>query len=408
MAAQVRIGYNPGAMNPKSSSPFRVEHDYRIFFVFMTAVFIGIYILSLLDNPALRQPWVVTLFTILLAVHIIAHWNVNRLIQRRGGILWYVIIQSALAFVIIGMSHHIGMVFALYMALTGETIGILKSTLWRILSGIYYLALSVLGFIFIANVATSLWGLVGAIPIVIFVILYVTLYNRQNEAREQAQALAAELEAANRQLTEYAARVEDLTILAERQRMARELHDTLSQGLAGLILQLEAADAHLTNEHTEKARSILANAMQQARTTLADARRAIDDLRQPSLDDLDSALRLEVSRFTDATGIPCVYHAHPTPPIPDPVKETVLRAVAEALTNVARHARAREVTVSVQGQDKSLSVTIQDDGVGFDPSAIPPGHYGLLGIRERVRLLNGSLEIQGNNGTTLKIEIPLQ
>jgi signal transduction histidine kinase len=65
------------------------------------------------------------------------------------------------------------------------------------------------------------------------------------------------------------------------------------------------------------------------------------------------------------------------------------------------------VAVHVRVEDKSLLVTIRDDGVGFDLSAIPSGHYGLLGIRERVRLVNGSLEIQSENGTTLKIQIPL-
>src|SRR5512141_2059623 len=98
-----------------------------------------------------------------------------------------------------------------------------------------------------------------------------------------------------KQLTEYAAQVEDLTIANERQRIARELHDTLSQGLAGLILQLEAADAHLSNKNSEQAQTIVTNAMAQARVTLADARHAIDDLRQSSRDDLDSALRLEIS-----------------------------------------------------------------------------------------------------------------
>ena len=81
--------------------------------------------------------------------------------------------------------------------------------------------------------------------------------------------LLAELETANRQLTEYAARVEDLTIAAERQRMARELHDTLSQGLAGLILQLEAADAHLAANRPERARGILEQSMEKARGTPA-------------------------------------------------------------------------------------------------------------------------------------------
>ena len=268
-------------------------------------------------------------------------------------------------------------------------------------------SVSLTNFVVFTNIENATYWLFTIIPTVIFVGMYVTMYLRQAEAREKAQALANELEAANHQLSEYATRVEDLSIANERQRMARELHDTLSQGLAGVILQLEAADAHLTHDRPAKAQSIIGNAMEQARVTLAEARHAIDDLRQPSLDDLDSALRLEISRFTDATGIPCDYHADHSQPVPDPVKETVLRVVAEALTNVAHHAQAKHVAVEVRMKDKHLSVTIQDDGVGFDASAIPAGHYGLLGIRERVRLMNGKFEIQNDNGATLKIEIPL-
>jgi len=396
-----------------NSSP-RVEQDYRIFFVFMTFVMVGMYVWSLIVQPTLRTSWLVIPFTLLLAIHIIAHWNVNRIIQNRNRILWYILGQSALAFAIVNLSGNIGMIFALYMALIGETVGILGINRWGILSVIFYLTLSLANFVLFGAQEGAFFWLLTSVPTVVFVSMYVTLYTRQAEARERAQALASELETANQQLTEYAARVEDLTIAAERQRMARELHDTLSQGLAGLILQLEAADAHLTNNRTEKAQTIVGNAMKQARSTLADARRAIDDLRQPSSNDLDSALRLEISRFTDATGIPCDYHSDHSQltsslgGIPDPVKETVLRAVAEALTNVANHAQASKVAVDVRMKDKSLSVTIQDDGVGFDASNIPSGHYGLLGIRERVRLVNGSFEIQSDNGTILKIEIPIR
>jgi NarL family two-component system sensor histidine kinase YdfH len=126
------------------------------------------------------------------------------------------------------------------------------------------------------------------------------------------------------------------------------------------------------------------------------------------VDDLDSALRLEISRFSNATGIPIIFHADQVPPLPDPVTETVIRSVSEALTNVANHAKAQNVEVNVRMKDKSLLVTIQDDGQGFDASAIPSGHYGILGIKERVRLVNGSFEIQSENGkgTTLKIEVP--
>jgi NarL family two-component system sensor histidine kinase YdfH len=393
----------------KESMP-KVEQDYRIFFVFMTFIMVGMYVWSLIAQPTLRTSWLVIPFTFLLAIHIIAHWNVNRIIQNRNRILWYILGQSALAFVIVNLSGNIGMIFTLYMALIGETVGILGINRWGILSIIFYLALSLANFVLFAAQEGAFFWLLTSVPTVIFVSMYVTLYTRQAEAREQAQTLASELEKANQQLTEYAARVEDLTIVNERQRMARELHDTLSQGLAGLILQLEAVDAHLTNNHTAKAQAIVGNAMEQARVTLADARRVIDDLRQPSLDDLDSALRLEISRFSTATGIPIHFHFHsdPTPPLPDSTKETLVRALAESLTNIANHAKAQTVDVNLNVKDKNILLTVKDDGIGFDASSIPSGHYGILGIKERVRLVNGSFEIQSENGngTTLKIEIP--
>ena len=396
-------------MKPLKETSLKIEQDYRIFFAFMTIILAGMYFVSIKSNPALQQLWNGTLFTILMVAHITIHWLVVRIIQTPSRKALYIIGQGLLALVITHLSQNTGMVFSLYMALIGETIGFLGINRWSVLSTLYFLVLSLLNLAVFTNLNNAIYWLVTVIPITIFISMYVTLYVRQAEAREKAEALAAELEAANQQLTEYAARVEDLTITTERQRMARELHDTLSQGLAGLILQLEATDAHLNNNHIAKAQSIIGNAMEQARATLADARRAIDDLRQSSLDDLDSALHLEISRFMNATGIPILFHTDQIPPLPAPVTETLVRAVAEALTNVANHAQAHNVAVDVWMKDKSLSVTIQDDGRGFDASAIPSGHYGILGIKERVRLVNGSFEIQSNNGkgTTIRIDIPI-
>jgi two-component system, NarL family, sensor histidine kinase YdfH len=393
----------------------KIEQDYRIFFVFMTLVLSGVYFLSISQNPSLQQPLLLIVFTVLMVIHIVLHWLVISIIPRPKGKIIYIVGQGLLALLITHISHNTGMVFGLYMALIGETIGFLGINRWSALSTTYFLALSLTNFIIFSNFENALYWLLTIIPTVLFIGLYVTMYVRQAEAREKAQALASELEAANQQLTEYSARVEDLTIANERQRMARELHETLSQGLAGLILQLEAVDAHLSHNRGDKARTIVASAMEHARITLADARRAIDDLRQPSPDDLDSALHLEISRFKNATGIPVHFHSDPisflkgTPPLPDPIKETVVRAVAEGLTNIAHHAQARNVAIDVRVKDKNLSVTITDDGAGFDPSSIPSGHYGILGIQERVRLVNGSFEIQSEKGkgTVITIELPL-
>jgi NarL family two-component system sensor histidine kinase YdfH len=249
------------------------------------------------------------------------------------------------------------------------------------------------------------------LPMTLFVVVYVVLYSRQAQARAHAQALLGELETAHRQLSEYAARVQDLTLANERQRMARELHDTLAQGLAGLILQLEAANTHLANGNTDRARTILQQAMSRARVTLGDARRAIDDLRagQTTSRDLAEALREQVAHFADATGIPCQLDMSLPPAVPDAAREHALRTVTEGLTNIARHARARHASVSVRGADGKVIVELHDDGCGFDPAIIPSGHYGLLGLRERARLACGTLEISSapGEGTTLKLLLPL-
>jgi len=397
-------------MRNKSSAEISiVERDPNIFVWFMTLVVIGMYALTLNSQPTVRQPGILIPFTVLTIIHILLHWYLRKLVEHPPRILWYILIQGVLALVISLFSKNAGLTLALFMGLLGEAVGLFGLTRRGLLASVYYLVLLAINIIQFSGLPSSGSIILTTIPISIFVITYVTLYMRQNDAREKAQSLASKLESANRQLSEYAAQVEDLTIANERQRMARELHDTLSQGLAGLILQLEAADAHLTNNRNEKAQSIIGNAMEQARVTLADARRAIDDLRKPPLDDLDSALRLEIDRFANATGITAQYNPDQIPPIPDSVTEALTRAVAEALTNVANHAKAQNVEVNVRVKDKSLLVTIKDDGQGFDPSSIPSGHYGILGIKERIRLVNGSVEIQSGNdkGTMLRIGIPL-
>jgi NarL family two-component system sensor histidine kinase YdfH len=389
-------------MQTKTSKHAKVEQDYRIFFVFMTVIMIVMTVVSIVENPALQQFWPGTLFVILMSVHTTLHWNVTRIIQKPANKFLFIVGQAVLAFIIIQLSENIGMVFALYMALIGETIGFLGVN-WRgALAIAFYLALSLINFVLFTSIANSIYWLATAIPVVIFVCLYVVLYTRQAEARERAQALADEL-------SEYVAKVEDLTITNERQRMARELHDTLSQGLAGLILQLEAADAHLSKKRPERAQEIVQQSMETARSVLGDARNAISDLRHESAE-LEDSLRLEISRFTEATGIPCSFHLDLSQPIADSVREIVIRTVAESLTNIARHAKASTSSVNVTANENELTIEVKDNGIGFDPNAIASGHYGLLGMQERARLNRGRLEVrsEAGKGTQLILSLPIE
>lgn len=393
----------------KSSNTSNVERDPRLFMWFLTLVMAGMYAIALIEKPELRQPWQLIVFTGLMVGHVILHLLIEKIILNPKLTIAYIIVQGILGFTISWMAGYEGIIFAIFMALLGETVGMLGLTRATLVASLYYLTLAYINLRQIMDEGSTGWMLIGIIPVIIFVVTYVTLYRRQTDAREQAQALAKELEKVNQQLSEYAAQVEDLTIANERQRMARELHDTLSQGLTGIILQLEAIEAHLTNNRIEKAISIVSNAMLQARSTLADARNAIDDLRGAQPENLESALRLEVSRFQNATDIVCDLELKEIPVLKEHIMETVVRNVAEGLTNIGRHAHAQKVTVSVSMEADVLLVTVQDDGQGFDPVGIPSGHYGLLGIRERIRLLGGKLEIwsKSGEGTRLEMRIPV-
>ncbi len=400
-------------MQIKLPSPnHKVESDPNLFMGFMTFVVVVMVAVSLIEAPQTRRVEVLIPLIGLLAVHLYLHWRLNRFAENQRWVLAYVALQGILALIIAWLGGNIGLASALFMALLGEAVGLFGLTRWSLAAGVYYLALLVVVLARFSEWASLLWPLLGLVFMVVFVVMYVTLYMRQNNAREQAQKLAADLEAANRQLAESAAEVEDLTIANERQRMARELHDTLSQGLAGIILQLEAVEAHLSNNRPEKAQAIVVNAMLQARATLADARRAIDDLRTVAPLDLADALRREATRFSAAAGIVCDCQIADLPDAldgADGMCETLVRAAAEGLSNVARHAHATQVKLVLNAGAAELELTVGDNGVGFDPAAVPAGHYGLLGLRERVRLAGGSIEINSTpqQGTTLRVLLPI-
>lgn len=382
-----------------------VERDPRLFTWFLTLVMGVMYAIALLEKPELRQSWQLIGFTLLMVIHVFLHWQIERVIQKQKLTIAYIIFQGVLGFVICWMAGHEGIVIAIYMALLGETVGMLGLSRATLMASLYYLILAYINLRQIMTEGTTSWMLIGIIPVVIFVVIYVTLYRRQADAREEAQALAAELEKVNQQLSDYAAQVEDLTIANERQRIARELHDTLSQGLTGIILQLEAVEANLSNHQIEKAQSIVVNAMEQARASLAEARKAIDDLRGHKIETLESALRMEVSHFKNATDISCELMMGDVSGLSDYVMGTVVRNVAEGLTNIARHAHANSVTVHVFMEAGLLVTRIEDDGQGFNPNNIPSGHYGLLGIRERIRAVDGIFDIQSKPGEGSKLEM---
>jgi NarL family two-component system sensor histidine kinase YdfH len=403
--------YNSDTMRTDSPPEItKAARDPRLFVWFVTLVVIGIYVFTLIDRQFLQQPVILFIFSVLILVHIMLHWQLGKFINEPRKTTWYILVQGVLAFVILLVSKNLYIIIALYMVLLGEAIGLFGLTRRGLLAAGYYLVLLTVSIISYAGWSASGSLLLNTIPIAVFVILFISLYMRQNEAREQAQLLATELESTNRQLAEYAVQVEELTLAAERQRLARDLHDTLSQGLTGLVLQLEAVKAHLEAGRGERAVEIIEQSLARARSTLADSRSAIDDLRAAPAD-LPEAMRAKTERFTQATGIPCELSlalGQITPPLN--TCDHLLRVLNEALANVTRHAQAGQVWVRMEAKNHHLELEIRDDGQGFNPEIkTGAGHYGLLGMRERTRLVGGTLEIKSGIGigTCIRVIVPI-
>ena len=394
-------------------------HPFRWFlFLWMGLVYLWGLRVGTVDARQHSNTTRIVLFSVLMIVHTGIYWiGITRIRQHRWQLLFFAV-QGALVLVISLVSSDVLVTFGLYLVLIGMPAGIVRDV--RMASVV------VVGYVALFGLNVGLWASLGLLssetarvtliytgPLALFVGGYAILFIRQARAREQAQELLHELEVAHAQLADYVERVEDLTLTAERQRMARELHDTLAQGLAGLILQLEAVDSHLASQRSTRAREIVQQAMARARATLADARRAIDDLRVDDIrkkGDLTEVVQEEISRFTAATGIPCSCDLDSFSTIPAALHEHALRAVTEGLTNVARHAQASQVWVSAEQRGGMLAIEVRDDGIGFEPATIAEqvGHYGLLGMRERARLAGGSLEVMSapSAGTTISLLLP--
>lgn len=196
------------------------------------------------------------------------------------------------------------------------------------------------------NWATALFGLwisTDYAALSLFLIGYLLLYLQFSRAHTQLAAAHTELEEAHRGLSAAARQIAALTRSAERQRLARDLHDTLSQGLVGLKLQLEAIDALLVQHRSDQAQEVVKQAMGHIQHTLTEARGAIDDLRNIHVAQQSGkeAAQEVVQRFITATGIPCQADLAALEALPAAFHEPILRVIGEGLTNIARHAQAR-------------------------------------------------------------------
>lgn len=276
----------------------------------------------------------------------------------------------------------------------------------------------------INDITWGVWALVALVSVLLST--SASYFADMQDQRNHKQKLAlAELHKANLKLeaalTENAGlhaqlmvQAREAGVLDERQRMAREIHDTLAQGLAGILTQLQAAEQTLDEPST--LRRHVTNAMNLARESLTEARRTVHAVEPSVLAEarLPDAISDVTRRWAEVNAISAVLTTTGDPrPMHADVEVTLLRTAQEALANVAKHAQASRVGLTLSYMEDLVTLDVRDDGVGFDPTVkrangSTNGGFGLAGMRQRVQRLAGHLEIESEpgGGTAISATVP--
>jgi signal transduction histidine kinase len=249
-------------------------------------------------------------------------------------------------------------------------------------------------FIFIAIIRTISFIAVG-----VFISLLVARLREQRES----------LRDANANLTHYASTLEQLTVSRERNRLARELHDTLAHSLTAISVSLETAKAYFDID-SNKTRDFIDRSLESTRTGVDETRRALKALRSSALEDM--GLGLAIQRAAESAA--ARFHLNltldlknPMPSLSPDVEQAIYRIAQEAIENIVNHSHAKNFSVRLESNDHT-TLTIQDDGIGFDPYAKEStGHFGLIGMRERAELAGGKLKIESEKGKGTKVVLTI-
>ncbi|MBC7881883.1 MAG: sensor histidine kinase [Anaerolineae bacterium] len=239
---------------------------------------------------------------------------------------------------------------------------------------------------------------------VLFVFLLVNALLSERKSREK-------LSLALKQLRQYALLIEDQATLQERNRIAREIHDSVGHTLTAQSIQLDSGLLLLRAAQFEQADSFLKTAKQLCTQALQDVRQSVSMLRADPLKGLCSEVAIGnlIQEFQQTTAIAPSFTFNLAQILPIEVSTAVYRILQEALTNITRHSQASEVTIQVVTCEQILYVLVKDNGIGFDPEVNLPG-FGLQGMQERINTLEGQLNLvsQPGAGCLITAQIPLK
>ncbi|MEM9954525.1 MAG: sensor histidine kinase [Chloroflexota bacterium] len=233
---------------------------------------------------------------------------------------------------------------------------------------------------------------------VTYMIVGVLINQLMREQRHQKQML----QQANENLLDYAATLEKLGIVRERNRLARELHDTLAHTQSAVIIQMEGIEA-LWEKNPQRAHKMFQQSLQAMRTGLQETRRALEALRATSLEDmgLRIALRNLLQSVEERASFELSYQlADDLENLPVSIENAVFRVIQEALTNVIRHAQATSVDVKLENKAGVLKLSVDDNGIGFSVDQVETQqHFGISGMREHAREIQADFVLKSSPGS---------
>ncbi len=333
--------------------------------------------------------------------------RLQRRLGQRAGVWLYYGVASLLVIGTQWLGH--GLLWLMIMPLVAQAAFELPRAGWLTLAAVMATLAFVLPFKLVAGVT---WGVVLNLsvtfaPALVFVIVFSRVWAREHEARAEVERLAAELQLANRKLREYAAQAEELATAKERNRLAREIHDTLGHYLTVINVQLEAGRAVMAADPAA-ADAAVAKAQSLARDGLAEVRRSVAALRVSPVEGrpLADVIRALADECREG-GMVVDYQVQGMPRrLPLPAETALYRTAQEALTNVRKHARASRVDIRLDyGRADQVGLTVQDNGVGAASPREGEGRFGLLGMRERLHVLGGEVRILTAPGQGFRLEV---
>ncbi|MGD9568099.1 MAG: sensor histidine kinase [Sedimentibacter sp.] len=231
------------------------------------------------------------------------------------------------------------------------------------------------------------------INILILIVAIFAQYNKQE--KEKKDILYKELLDTHKRLKEYTDEVQRLSVIEERNRIARDIHDNLGHNMTALIMQLQMADHYLQSD-SPKSQELLANSIQTAKDSLKSIREVVETLRGKTTSlSPEKAIQILVEEFSEKTGTEIELNIKGKVNINQEATNAMYHILQEGLTNAVRHGNASKIWVNLIYTDQSITFSIKDNGIGA--KTIKEG-YGMKGIKERVNAFNGSVEFKSENG----------